>query len=74
MSALTISAEAWQSRLIELSEHDGRINSDMAHHISAFGPAMRKPFPTNDIFGAVTHEQAMTLDEALKAGTLAFKR
>jgi uncharacterized protein YbjT (DUF2867 family) len=70
----TISAEAWQTRLMELSEHDGRINLDMARHISTVGAAMRKPFPINDMFGAVTREQAMTLDEALRSGYLAFKR
>lgn len=70
----TISAEAWQTRLMELSEHDGRINLDMARHISTVGAAMRKPFPINDMFGAVTQEQAMTLDEALRSGYLAFKR
>jgi len=70
----TVSVEAWQKRLIELSQQDKRINLDMARHISAVGASMRKPFPINDIFGAVTQEQAMTLDEALRSGYLAFKR
>jgi hypothetical protein len=47
---------------------------DMGRHISAVGAGMRKPFPINDMFGAVTQEQAMTLDEALRSGYLAFKR
>jgi hypothetical protein len=46
----------------------------MARHISAVGAGMRKSFPINDMFGAVTQEQAMTLDEALRSGYLAFKR
>jgi uncharacterized protein YbjT (DUF2867 family) len=70
----TVSVEAWQKRLMELSQQDKRINLDMARHISAVGAGMRKPFPINDIFGAVTQEQAMTLDEALRSGYLAFKR
>jgi uncharacterized protein YbjT (DUF2867 family) len=73
LSHETISAEAWQTRLMELSQHDGRISLDMARHISAVAAAMRKPFPINDMFGAVTQEQAMTLDEALRSGYLAFK-
>jgi uncharacterized protein YbjT (DUF2867 family) len=70
----TVSVEAWQKCLMELSQQDKRINLDMARHISAVGAGMRKPFPINDIFGAVTQEQAMTLDEALRSGYLAFKR
>jgi uncharacterized protein YbjT (DUF2867 family) len=70
----TVSVEAWQTRLMELSQQDKRINLDMARHISAVGAGMRKPFPINDMFGAVTQEQAMTLDEALRSGYLAFKR
>ena len=69
----TISAEAWQKRLMELSERDGRINLDMARHISAVGAGMRKPFPANDMFRSVTQEQAMTLEAALKSGYLAFE-
>jgi uncharacterized protein YbjT (DUF2867 family) len=69
----TISAEAWQTRLMELSKHDGRISLDMARHISAVGAAMRKPFSINDIFHVVTQDQAMTLDDALRSGYLAFK-
>ena len=68
----TISPEAWQKRLMELSEHDGRINLDMARHISAVGAGMRKPFPVNDMFRSVTQEQAMTLEAALKSGYLVF--
>jgi uncharacterized protein YbjT (DUF2867 family) len=70
----TVSVEAWQTRLMELGQQDKRINLDMARHISAVGAGMRKPFPINDMFGAVTQEQAMTLDEALGSGYLAFKR
>jgi uncharacterized protein YbjT (DUF2867 family) len=70
----TISAEAWQAHLMDLSQRDDRISLDMARHISAVGAAMRKPFPINDMFGAVTQERAMTLDEALRSGYLAFKR
>jgi uncharacterized protein YbjT (DUF2867 family) len=70
----TVSVEAWQTRLMELSQQDKRINLDMARHISAVGAGMRKPFPINDMFGVVTQEQAMTLDEALRSGYLAFKR
>ena len=70
----TVSVEAWQTRLMELGQQDKRINLDMARHISAVGAGMRKPFPINDMFGAVTQEQAMTLDEALRSGYLAFKR
>jgi uncharacterized protein YbjT (DUF2867 family) len=70
----TISAEAWQTRLMELSKHDGRISLDMARHISAVGAAMRKPFSINDIFHVVTQDQAMTLDDALRSGYLAFKK
>jgi uncharacterized protein YbjT (DUF2867 family) len=70
----TVSVEAWQTRLMELSQQNKRINLDMARHISAVGAGMRKPFPINDMFGAVTQEQAMTLDEALRSGYLAFKR
>jgi uncharacterized protein YbjT (DUF2867 family) len=70
----TVSAEAWQTRLMELSRQDKRISLDMARHISAVGAGMRKPFPINDMFGAVTQERAMTLDEALRSGYLAFKR
>jgi hypothetical protein len=36
----TITAEAWQERLIKLSQYDDRINSDMARHISAVGASM----------------------------------
>jgi hypothetical protein len=57
-----------------LSQQDKRINLDMARHISAVGAGMRKPFPINDMFGAATQEQAMTLDEALRSGYLTFKR
>jgi hypothetical protein len=70
----TISPGAWQRRLAELSEHDGRINLEMARHISAVGASMRKPSPANDIFGTVTQERAMTLNDALRSGYLAFKR
>jgi|HubBroStandDraft_3_1064219.scaffolds.fasta_scaffold54907_2 uncharacterized protein YbjT (DUF2867 family) len=70
----TVSVEAWQTRLMEFGQQDKRINLDMARHISAVGAGMRKPFPINDMFGAVTQEQAMTLDEALRSGYLAFKR
>ncbi len=70
----TISAEAWQAHLMDLSQRDERLSLDMARHISAVGAAMRKPFPINDTFGAVTKERAMTLDEALRSGYLAFKR
>ena len=70
----TISAEAWQKRLMELSERDGRINLDMARHISTVGAGMRKPFPTNDLFRVVTQEQAMTLEDALRSGYLAFEK
>ena len=70
----TVSVEAWQTRLIGLGQQDKRINLDMARHISAVGAGMRKPFPINDMFSAVTQEQAMTLDEALRSGYLAFKR
>jgi uncharacterized protein YbjT (DUF2867 family) len=70
----TVSVEAWQTRLMELGQQDKRINLDMARHISAVGFGMRKPFPINDMFGAVTQEQATTLDEALRSGYLAFKR
>jgi uncharacterized protein YbjT (DUF2867 family) len=70
----TISAEAWQAHLMDLSQRDDRISLDMARHISDVGAAMRKPFPINDMFGAVTQERAMTLDEALRSGYLAFKR
>jgi uncharacterized protein YbjT (DUF2867 family) len=69
----TISAEAWQTRLMGLSKHDGRISLDIARHISAVGAGMRKPFPINDIFHVVTQEQAMKLDDALRSGYLAFK-
>jgi hypothetical protein len=69
----TISAEAWQKRLLELSERDGRINLDMARHISAVGAGMGKPFPINEMFRSVTQEQAMTLEAALKSGYLAFE-
>jgi uncharacterized protein YbjT (DUF2867 family) len=55
----TVSVEAWQKCLMELSQQDKRINLDMARHISAVGAGMRKPFPINDIFGAVTQEQAI---------------
>ena len=44
----TISAEAWQTRLMELSQQDERISLDMARHISAVGASVRKPFPIND--------------------------
>src|SRR5580700_1666761 len=74
LSHETISVEAWQTRLMEFGQQDKRINLDMARHISAVGAGMRKPFPINDMFGAVTQEQAMTLDEALRSGYLAFKR
>ena len=40
----TISAEAWQTRLMELSKHDERINLDMARHISAVGAACESHF------------------------------
>jgi uncharacterized protein YbjT (DUF2867 family) len=70
----TVSVEAWQTRLMELSQQNKRINLDMVRHISAVGAGMRKSFPINDMFGAVTQEQAMTLDEALRSGYLAFKR
>ena len=69
----TISGEAWQTRLMELSEHDGRISLDMARHISAVGASMRKPFPINDLFHTVTHQQPMTLNDALRSGYLSFK-
>jgi uncharacterized protein YbjT (DUF2867 family) len=69
----TISAEAWQTRLMELSKHDGRISLDMARHISAVGAGVRKPFPINDMFHVMTQGQAMTLDDALRSGYLAFK-
>jgi uncharacterized protein YbjT (DUF2867 family) len=69
----TISAEAWQTRLMELSKHDRRISLDMARHISAVGAGVRKPFPINDMFHVVTQGQAMTLDDALRSGYLAFK-
>jgi hypothetical protein len=68
----TISDEAWQTRLMEVSEHDGRISVDMARHISAVGASMRKPFPMNDLFHTVTHEQPMTLNDSLRSGYLSF--
>jgi hypothetical protein len=58
---------------MELSEHDGRISLDMARHISAVGASMRKPFPINDLFHTVTHQQLMTLNDALSSGYLSFK-
>jgi hypothetical protein len=70
----TVSAEAWQTRLVELSQRDNRISLDMARHISAVGAGMRKPFPINDMFLSVTQEQAMTLDDALKSGYLTLKK
>ncbi|MGA7624386.1 MAG: NmrA family NAD(P)-binding protein [Candidatus Acidiferrales bacterium] len=69
----TISAEAWQTRLMELSQQDERISLDMPRHISAVGASMRKPFPINDMFLTVTREQPMTLDDALRTGYLSFK-
>ncbi|MGA8554896.1 MAG: NmrA family NAD(P)-binding protein, partial [Candidatus Acidiferrales bacterium] len=50
----TISAEAWQTRLMELSQQDERISLDMACHISTVAASMRKPFPINDVFLTVT--------------------
>jgi uncharacterized protein YbjT (DUF2867 family) len=70
----TVSAEAWQTRLMELSQQDKRISLDMARHISAVGAGMRKPFPINDMFHLVTQEQAMTVDDALRSGYLAFRK
>ncbi|MGA8233286.1 MAG: NmrA family NAD(P)-binding protein [Candidatus Acidiferrales bacterium] len=69
----TISAEAWQTRLMELSQQDERISLDMARHISAVGASVRKPFPINDVFLTVTGEQPMTLDDALGTRYLSFK-
>ena len=57
-----------------LSERDGRFILDMARHISAVGAGMQKPFPINDMFRVVTQEQAMTLDDALRSGYLAFDK
>jgi uncharacterized protein YbjT (DUF2867 family) len=68
-----ISSEAWQTRLMELSQQDGRISLEMARHISAVGANMRKPFPINDVFLTVTREQPMTLDDALRTRYLSFK-
>jgi nucleoside-diphosphate-sugar epimerase len=70
----TILAEAWQERLMKLSQYDDRINSDMARHISAVGASMRQPFPLNDLFETVTKERPMTISEALRSGYLAFER
>jgi hypothetical protein len=70
----TISAEAWQQRLIALAQSDDRITTDMALHISAVGASMRQPHPVNDIFEMVTKEHPMTLREALSSGYLAFDR
>jgi uncharacterized protein YbjT (DUF2867 family) len=70
----TITAEAWQERMMEVSQRDDRINSDMARHISAVGAAMRQPFPLNDLFETVTGERPMTLGEALRSGYLGFER
>ena len=70
----TISAEAWQQRLMTLNQHDDRINADMARHISAVGASMRQPHPLNDLFQTVTRERPMTLAEALSSGYLAFDR
>src|SRR5258706_1062749 len=47
----TISAEAWQERLMTLSQRDDRISLEMARHISAVGGSMHQPLPTNDMFG-----------------------
>jgi len=68
----TISREAWRERLVALSAHDVRINSDMAGHISALGAAIRQPRPSNDLFEAVVREKSLSLPEALASGRLAF--
>ena len=68
----TISAEAWQQRLIALSQHDDRISVDMARHISTVGATIRQALPLNDLFAAVTGERPMTLTEALNSGYLNF--
>ncbi len=70
----TISAEAWQQRMMTLSQHDDRISMDMAIHISTVGATMRQPFPLNDLFEKLTQERPMTLSEALSSGYLAFGR
>lgn len=69
----TISAEAWQQRIVTLGQHDDRISMDMALHISTVGATMRQPFPLNDLFEKLTEERPMTLSEALSSGYLAFR-
>jgi hypothetical protein len=70
----TISAEAWQQRLADLSQCDDRINAAMARHISAVGASMREARPLNNLFETVTRERPMTLSEALSSGYLSFDR
>jgi uncharacterized protein YbjT (DUF2867 family) len=70
----TITAEAWQERLIKLSQYDDRINGDMARHISALGASMQRPLPLNDLFKTMTGERPMSLNEALRSRYLAFER
>ena len=55
-----------------LSARDGRINADMAGHISALGAAIRQPRPSNDMFEAVTAEKSLSLAQVLESGRLSF--
>lgn len=66
----TISADAWRSRLLALSERDLRISDDMARHISIMGTLVRGPFPSDGSFEGRTGEEAQSLPDALAAGRL----
>lgn len=68
----TISREAWRDRLVALSARDGRINADMAEHISAVAASIRRSTPLNDLFRKVTGEHPMSLREMLATGRLSF--
>lgn len=66
----TVSGREWADSLKQRSLVDGRLNPDMADHISAVGVALRRTIPTNSLFEDITGERATSILEAIQSGSI----
>lgn len=66
----TVSRREWSDRLKALSLVDGRLNPDMADHISAVGVALRQTIPMNRLFEDLTGQRPTSILDAVRSGAL----
>lgn len=66
----TVSRREWADSLNMRSLVDGRLNPDMADHISAVGVALRRTIPMNSLFEDIAGERPTSILDAIRSGAL----